>query len=342
MNKVLTTFIGVKMKIKQKNKLTKRKVSAYVKFTLICIILISMMMISGGCDSSPTKQKNGDNGVIDEPGVITMVTTTRNVRLQLIPLDDITVEWGDGNETMIFANQFENTINHSYENEGPHTITIVGDLLSLTSSNNGMTEINTEKSNVMLHRIDVSSNQLESVDLSKNTSLRSLTISGNLLNNINLQYNHDLRYLELRDVGLYEIDISNNPLLYHLDLSDNNLQFIDVSYLIELENLYLNNNYISEIDISKNIDLILLYLSNNQLKSLCAIENVRLSRVDITDNNFYEQELNNLFGTLQDGRSWTQFMKRIFIGNNPGTESCDRSIATNRRWSVSPQQLTNE
>ena len=393
------------MKREEKNKLTKRKVSDYVKYLLICIVLISMMKISGGCESSPTKQKNGDIGVIEEPGVITMVTTAGGVRLQFLPLSDITIEWGDGNETKILANQTEVDRIHIYEHAGPHSITIIGDLLSFRSHDNRLTYINTENSNTKLQHIDVSHNQIESIDLSQNTSLRSLSISNNKLTSldisknkylrflnasnshhysslknqisyINLQNNPELRYLYLSRIGLKEIDLSYNRHLIILNLSDNNLQSIDVTNqtelvelylsqnnlqsidltsliglvdlnlsenniqsidvtnLTELVNLILHNNKISEIDISKNIVLIRLNLSENQLKSLCTKENVRLSAVSITNNNFYEEEINRLFGTLQDGGTWGPRTKGVHIGNNPGTDSCDRSIATNRRWVV--------
>jgi hypothetical protein len=43
--------------------------------------------------------------------------------------------------------------------------------------------------------------------------------------------------------------------------------------------------------------------------------------------------LNALFGTLHSNTIPFD-IKEIFIGNNPGTDGCNRSIATNKGWMV--------
>ena len=129
------------MKIKQKNKLTKRKMSDNVKYTLICIILISMMMIIGGCESSPTKSNGVVNG--DKIANITMTTTNQSVRFEIRPIDDIKICWGDGNEDTIERNQRIVEIRHDFESEGTHTITIKGYVSYLNSSDNGISQLRT-------------------------------------------------------------------------------------------------------------------------------------------------------------------------------------------------------
>lgn len=49
------------------------------------------------------------------------------------------------------------------------------------------------------------------------------------------------------------------------------------------------------------------------------------------NNNLSAANLNNIFNNLQTRTTGT---KRIYIGNNPGTATCNTSIATNKGWSV--------
>ena len=145
----------------RKTKLTKRNMSTFGMYVLICTVLIGMMMTSGGCDSSPTKTKNG---YTEETGVITMITTSGSVSLKLLPLGDITIEWGDGNTSKGSRNQGVIDFIHVYENGIQHTITILGNVSYLDSSNNGFTTILTSNNNA-LTLLNVSLNDLSTTAL---------------------------------------------------------------------------------------------------------------------------------------------------------------------------------
>jgi len=57
-----------------------------------------------------------------------------------------------------------------------------------------------------------------------------------------------------------------------------------------------------------------------------------LDSLDCSNNQLTSAEIDALFGTLHN-RPWE---KKIDISNNPGTNSCNRSIATSRGWTVLP------
>jgi hypothetical protein len=93
--------------------------------------------------------------------------------------------------------------------------------------------------------------------------------------------------------------------------------------------LYANYNSLNDLDISKTTVIQELYCGNNRLSELvakCAV----LKFLDCSDNNLSVTAFEELFGTLNS----TAFSKTIEIFSNPGCESCDRSIASKKGWSV--------
>jgi len=77
-----------------------------------------------------------------------------------------------------------------------------------------------------------------------------------------------------------------------------------------------------------------LSLESNKLSSLSIGNNQELVDIDVSINNISAQELNNIFQMLPIFSDFFSFAK-IYIGGNPGTDSCDVSIATEKNWNVS-------
>ena len=68
-------------------------------------------------------------------------------------------------------------------------------------------------------------------------------------------------------------------------------------------------------------------------------QNTGLQTLNCKNNNLESDALNILFGTLHSNkvmdRFWgTEAQKKIHTSENPGTESCDQSIAINKGWEV--------
>jgi len=110
---------------------------------------------------------------------------------------------------------------------------------------------------------------------------------------------------------------------------------LDVSKNTTLKSLTVDNNQLTVLDVSNNTALTSLRCFGNQLTSLDLSKNTALNDswycLDIRYNNFNTNALNALFSTLHDNNVER---KSMLIGGNPGTSTCDRSIATNKGWIV--------
>ena len=114
--------------------------------------------------------------------------------------------------------------------------------------------------------------------------------------------------------------------------SDSKVTSLDVSRCTELSVFGCYNNRLTSLDVSQNIALTFLKCTNNQLTSLDMSKNPALTELHCESNRFSSAALNTLFGTLNSNS--VEGEKGIYIEDNPGYESCDKSIATNKGWSV--------
>jgi len=135
---------------------------------------------------------------------------------------------------------------------------------------------------------------------------------------------------------LTNLDVSHNPKLKTLDVLRNKLKNIDVSKNLELTELNCTLNQLKSLDVSKNTLLEILSCENNQLKSLDVRNNTKLMSLFLRSNQLSSNQLNLLFETLHKNKIWE---KTIFIGGNPGAESCDKSIATSKGWIVDSEAV---
>ena len=118
--------------------------------------------------------------------------------------------------------------------------------------------------------------------------------------------------LNVRNLLLTSLDVSNLSLLADLRCSGNRLTNLDVSNNTALKYLECHQNQLTSLDMSHNTALVSLGCSFNQLSA---------------------EALNALFRTLHDNNI-NNGHKGISIQNNPGTSTCDRSIATDKGWIV--------
>ena len=86
---------------------------------------------------------------------------------------------------------------------------------------------------------------------------------------------------------------------------------------------------------SNNTVLTMLNCSYNQLKSLDLSNNTALTELSCGSNELSDSALNALFETLNNNEGKKIISIRVNLGtNNPGIANCDRSIATNKGWTV--------
>jgi len=146
---------------------------------------------------------------------------------------------------------------------------------------------------VKLETLEVTSQELTNIDISKNTALKKLDLWTNQITSIDLTNNPDLEELILNSNQITSIEVSNNIKLTDLDVSLNKLNSIDVSKIIGLKSLRAYDNELNDIDISKNKSLDILSISRNNLSALDLIENNNLTELWITDNQLASLNVSN-------------------------------------------------
>ena len=185
--------------------------------------------------------------------------------------------------------------------------------------------------NIALTGLTLRDIPITNLDLSNNTTLTTLTLDYISLTSVDLSKNTELTRLTYRYSELTNIDVSKNTKLIWLNCGFNKLTSLDVRNNTALTLLNFEYNQLSGLDVSNNIAVTILYCRKNQLESLDVSNNSMLREIAGDTNQLSASALNDLFGTLHSNAG----SKDIFIGNNPGTNTCNRSIATSKGWNVS-------
>ncbi|MCQ2535073.1 MAG: leucine-rich repeat domain-containing protein [Clostridia bacterium] len=165
-------------------------------------------------------------------------------------------------------------------------------LEELTCDSNEITSLDLSK-NTNLQILDCSSNQISSLDVSKNTVLRYLSCYDNQLTSLDVSKNVNLDTLFCSSNQLTSLDVSNNVYLVDLLCSNNQLTSLDVSKHTELYELDCSDNQLTSLDVSNNTNLQYLYCDNNQLTSLDVSNNVYLCELLCAGNQLTSLDVSN-------------------------------------------------
>jgi hypothetical protein len=142
--------------------------------------------------------------------------------------------------------------------------------------------------------LNVSLNQLTSLDVSNNTALTYLDVTANhQLTSLDVSNNTALEYLVCTDNQLTSLDVSNNPNLIEFWCSHNQLTSLDVSNNTALTYLNVSLNQLTSLDVSQNTALTDLRCSHNQLTSLDVSNNTDLYRLSCSHNQLTSLDVRN-------------------------------------------------
>lgn len=165
-----------------------------------------------------------------------------------------------------------------------------------------------------------------------------ITIKGNIKGVIPPEYTTELdvskctalTYLNCSD-ELTSLDVSKNTELTHLSCGYNsNLTSLDVSKNTKLTALYCGySGNLTSLNVSKNTALTWLNCGYNNLTSLDVSKNTALTYLNCGHNNLTSAALNQIFRDLPQGQPSKSI---IYINGNPGSNTCDKSIAKNKGW----------
>ena len=203
-------------------------------------------------------------------------------------------------------------------------------LTYLDCSFNQMSALDVSK-NTALTYLYCNYNQLSALDVSKNPALTSIVCASNQLSTLDVSKNTELTLLACDDNPLNTFDVSNNTELTVLSCDNNQLTALDVSKNTALTRLYCRSNQLTAFDVSNNTGLTHIFCDLNQLSALDVSTNTALYLLSCHNNQLSAAALDALFGTLHSN-TIPDVSKVIKINRNPGTSSCDRSIATNKGW----------
>ena len=131
--------------------------------------------------------------------------------------------------------------------------------------------------------------------------------------------------------NLTSLNVSGCTALIWLDCNITNLTSLDVSKNTALTYLICSSNNLTSLDVSKNTKLTELICSSNNLTSLDVSKNTKLTELYCHENNLTSAALNQIFRDLPQGQPSKSI---IYINGNPGSNTCDKSIAKNKGWRV--------
>ena len=194
------------------------------------LLLLLALPILFGCDNG--NDKRDDNGNVNIPDAIFKGYLIRNSAININ--GDLEIQARE-------ARSFKGKMNCSAQS--------ISDLTGIQAF-------------TALTELDCHSNQLTSLDVSKNSALTWLICMSNQLTSLDVSKNTALTYLLCGDNQLTSLDVSKNTALTDLYCMNNKLTSLDVSKNIALTDLHCDNNKF-DCDALKNMVLINL-ISNHE------------------------------------------------------------------------------
>ncbi|SED36728.1 Por secretion system C-terminal sorting domain-containing protein [Tenacibaculum sp. MAR_2010_89] len=165
---------------------------------------------------------------------------------------------------------------------------------SMDVSNKNIANLNGIEAFINLTSLSCYSNQLTSLDLSKNVKLKYLYSYNNKLTSIDVSKNTELNTLYSYDNELTSIDITNNLSLVYFDCSTNKINTLDTSKNTMLSKIYCHTNQLTDLDVTKNVDLRLFFCYNNgNISSLDVSKNIELSSLNCGGNKITSLDVSN-------------------------------------------------
>ena len=213
---------------------------------------------------------------------------------------------------------------------------------------------------IKLTSLTATYHSLDYLDISNNLKLTILKVYHNNLENLNISNNTKLDYCDCSNNNLTNLSLIGITNLRHLYCGNNLLTVLNGSYITRLvtisceDNLltsfipivaptedsdlkifYAQNNNLTTINLTAYLGLEEINLQNNQLTSVFFSDfgehgNSPIS-INLSDNNLSSIELDRIFTNLPNK---SQSLSSIKVEGNPGSATCDASIATLKGWTV--------
>ncbi|MGV8095270.1 MAG: hypothetical protein AB2L24_25735 [Mangrovibacterium sp.] len=152
-----------------------------------------------------------------------------------------------------------------------------------------------------------------------------------------------LKQLDFSNIeNLTELDLSENSSLEYVELSATGVSSLNLGENENLTNLYLDYNNITSLDVTLLKNLKFLNISYSGLTSLQLDENSNsmLTEVMVNNNNLSAEALDAIFTALpkpyflKSKANLSTPVAVISFNGNPGSETCNPTIATEKGWKI--------
>jgi len=183
-----------------------------------------------------------------------------------------------------------------------------------------------------LTELNCSGNRLTSLDLASCRKLKNLGCSDNALGELDLTALKNLQVLDCRNCGLKDLNLAENRSLTEVYCSGNEISAIDVTHLKKLKALGVKDTGLTSLDVSRNEKLVTLDCSGNpglkelDLKANPGLKELFTAGTGIMDLDLSKQRtLEGLFGSrngygyelAEDARAWK--LEDGWLTTNPDT-----------------------
>ena len=210
-----------------------------------------------------------------------------------------TIAWAEDDITINASNfpdkAFRDYLTSQYYGEdGVLTEEEIAVIFQLDITNKGIKSLKGIEHFTNLYVLQCDSNQLSSLDVSKNTSLTGLDCSNNKLTKLDVSQNTGLEWLNCSNNKLSTLDVTKNTELLSLECMINQLKSLDVTQNTALYYLHCRANQLSSLDVTQNTALYYLDCEGTQLTNLDVSNNTglqylncgwnKLASLDISQN----------------------------------------------------------
>ena len=230
----------------------------------------------------------------------------------------ITIDWGDGTVDEYMPNGIEKIFFHEYLSQNLQTVSIVTESMTYFSCSHNIglnfrcvfRELRFGKC-TELKRIICSAHELTVLDI-KNVviSLETLLCWDNQLTTLDVSGASKLTDLECHKNRLSKLDLNGCTNLWTLVCSYNQLTELNLNNCTVLRNVGCFGNQLTQLNLSGCTELLIVSCSKNQLST---------------------SVLNAIFKNLPD-RTQSDYIGKLAFSENPGEDSCDRSIYESKNW----------
>ena len=283
--------------------------------------------------------------------IVTMVTTKQTVRFNVLKLNSIDVDWGDGvRETFALQDSdrweyseadttltvYRSELDHVYDDAGAHTIRFYGDrtaLVSLIADEQELSMLDVNR-NKMLISLYCSGNALTSINLRKCSSLRIFNGENNQFTVLDLKNNTKLYSVLCYNNPLAVLTLGDFPNLSYILCENTRLSSLDVTGCPNLVSLACQNNQLSSLDLSRNPRLDFLVCSENRLSSLDVSQNLLLNLINCFGNPFVidDVEVVKFAQSLPDRNG--EYNSGNVVLNNQHAKELIENICTAKNWTI--------